>query len=302
MTVSLKQIRYFVAAAEAQKVSAAAIGLGISQSAVTVAIKELEVFLGVALIHRRIGGIGLTQDGLKFLNYAKNIESNLADAIHSMKNKEAEASGKFRLGVTYTGVGYFLLPILARFKRSYPNVEVEMIEMTRIQLEQAIGEGDVDLALLIVSNLSKGHGLKYKVLMKSPRVLWLSSGHRLNRLPEISLQDLKSETFVQFISDEAITSARKYLTKIGFNPKVILKTTSMEAVRGMVATGAAVTILASLVYRPWSLDGGRVELRSLKESIPSLDLGVAWRSDKVLSEAETKFLDYLRSEGTLPAA
>jgi DNA-binding transcriptional LysR family regulator len=74
----------------------------------------------------------------------------------------------------------------------------------------------------------------------------------------------------------------------------------MEAVRGMVATGAAVTILANLVYRPWSLDGGRVELRTLRDTIPSLDLGIAWSVDRKLSEAETKFLDYFESEGALP--
>lgn len=300
MALSFKQIRYFVAAAEARKVSAAAIELGISQSAVTVAIKELEADLGVSLIQRRIGGISLTQDGLKFLNYAKNIESNISDAIHSMKNKEAETSGRFRLGVTYTGVGYYLLPILARFRRSYPKVTVDLVEMSRAELERAVHERYVDLALLIVSNLSKKHRLKYKMLMKSPRAIWLSSSHPLNKLSEISLRDLKNEPFVQFISDEAMVSAQKYLTNLGFKPRIILKTTSMEAVRGMVATGAAITILATLVYRPWSLDGEKVELRAARDSIPTLDLGLAWSNGKLLSEAEIKFLDYLKIEGAIP--
>jgi DNA-binding transcriptional LysR family regulator len=134
---------------------------------------------------------------------------------------------------------------LARFRRAYPNVAIEFVERDRHQLERALQSGQIDLALLIVSNLSK-HRLKYQILMQSPRVLWLSSGHHLNRLPEISLQDLRGEAFVQFVSDEAPISARRYLK---IRPKVIFPTTSMEAVRGMVATGAAVTILASLVYR-----------------------------------------------------
>lgn len=297
--ISLKQIRYFVATAEAGKVSAAAIELGISQSAVTVAIKELEAYLGISLISRRVGGIRLTQDGLKFLNHAKNIEANIADAIHTMKNKEAETTGRFRLGVTYTGVGYFLLPILARFRRSYPEVDVELIEMSRVQLERALRNKEVDLALIIVSNLSDRRSFKHKIVMKSPRLLWLSSQHRLNSLHEITLQDLEFEPYVQFISDEADASARKYLAETGFKPNTILRTTSMEAVRGMVATGAAVTILAGLVYRPWSLDGARVELRPLGDSVPTLDLGIAWKRERRLSDAETKFLSYLDSN-TLP--
>lgn len=296
--VSLKQIRYFVAAAEAEKISSAASALGISQSAVTVAIKELEAQLGVALIRRRVGGIGLTQDGLKFLHHAKNIEANIVDAMSSMTNREAATTGRIRLGVTYTGAGYFLLPILARFRRAYPNVAVDLIEMDRPRLEQSLQSGELDLALLIVSNLSKKHRFQFEVLMKSPRVLWLSGGHRLNRLPQISLQDLQGEAYVQFVSDEAPASARRYLN---IKPKVIFRTTSMEAVRGMVATGAAVTVLASLVYRPWSLDGGRVELRPLVDPIPSLDLGIAWSTGKVLSEAEHKFVNYLKVGSTIPS-
>lgn len=293
--LSLRQIRYFVAAAETQKVSAAASNLGISQSAVTVAIKELEGQLGVSLIRRRIGGIELTQDGQKFLHHARNIEANIVDAMNSMLNKEARTTGNIRLGVTYTGAGYFLLPVLARFRRAYPNVIFHLVEMDRSGLEQALESDDIDLALVIISNLSKNHHLRHQILIRSPRTLWLSSGHRLNRLPTISLQDLRDEAYVQFASDEAPISARRYLKKI--KPKVLFSTSSMEAVRGIVATGAAVTVLAHLVYRPWSLDGGRVESRPLADPLPTLDLGIVWSARKTLSDAERKFIDYLKADG-----
>lgn len=296
--LTLKQIRYFVAAAETEKVSAAATSLGISQSAVTVAIKELEAQLGVSLIRRRVGGIELTQDGQKFLLHAKNIEANIVDAMNSMMNKEAQTTGEIRLGVTYTGVGYFLLPNLARFRRAYPNVAFDLVEMGRPGLEQALHAGSIDLALIIVSNLSKKHSLRYRMLMRSPRTLWLSSGHRLNRLPKISLQDLRDEAYVQFASDEAPVAALRYLK---VKPRIIFTTSSMEAVRGIVATGEAVTILAHLAYRPWSLEGGRVESRPLADPLPSLDLGIAWNRGKVLSEAERKFIDYLQNEGSNPS-
>ncbi|WP_340107580.1 LysR family transcriptional regulator [Pikeienuella sp. HZG-20] len=295
--ISLKQIRYFVAAAETQQISAAAVSLGISQSAVTVAIKGLESQLGVTLIRRRVGGVALTQDGVKFLQHARNIEASIADSILSMKNRESSVKGRIRFGVTYTGVGYFLLPALARFRRAYPDITIDLIEMERPALEQAVRRGAVDLALIIVSNLSEAHLLNVQMLMRSPRVLWLSSAHPLNKRSEISLQDLRSEPFVQFTSDEAPVSARRYLADIGFDPNVILRTTSMEAVRGMVATGGAITILASLVYRPWSLDGGRVEIRKLSEPIPTLDLGVVWSAERPISEAERKLVDHLKAAG-----
>ena len=241
----------------------------------------------------------MTQDGHKFLLHARNIEANIVDAMNSMTNKEAQTTGSIRLGVTYTGVGYYLLPKLARFRRAYPNVLFSLIEMDRSGLEKALHDGGIDLALVIVSNLSRGHGLRYRMLMRSPRTLWLSSGHRLNRLSRISLQDLRDETYVQFASDEAPVAARRYLK---VTPKVILSTSSMEAVRGIVATGEAVTVLAHLVYRPWSLDGGRVESRPLSDRLPSLDLGLAWNPGKTLSEAERKFSAYLQNESSNASA
>jgi DNA-binding transcriptional LysR family regulator len=295
MSISLRQIRYFVAAAETRKVSEAATQLGISQSAISVAIKDLENYLGLQLITRRVGGIDITRDGAKFLNYARNIESNVEEAVHSMKSREETTSGHFRLGVTYTGVGYFLLPILSRFRRSYPDIIIDMIEMTRPEIEKSLLNRTIDLALVIVSNLSDGNEIEinYKSIFSSPRLLWLSSQHPLCKKDNIYLADLEEIPYVQFMSDEANISASKYLFPSGFVPNTVLRTTSMEAVRGMVATGAAITILASLVYRPWSLDGGRVELRPLKDPIPSLDLGIAWRASHHLSEAEIKFLSYL---------
>ena len=47
------------------------------------------------------------------------------------------------------------------------------------------------------------------------------------------------------------------------------------------------------LHRPWSLDGGRVEFRPIKESVPDLALGFAWRSDKQLTEIENRFCNYL---------
>ncbi|MGY6251619.1 LysR substrate-binding domain-containing protein, partial [Bosea thiooxidans] len=200
--------------------------------------------------------------------------------------------------VTYTGLGYFILPTLARFRRHFPEVNVELHEMSRTELENEIISSHVDLALIIISNINDYDAISYRVLLRSQRLLWMSSQHRLSTISEISLSDIYTENFVQFTSDEADISAQRYLREHGFTPNIVLKTTSMEAVRGMVATGAAVTILANLVYRPWSLDGHRVELRPLRENIPSLDLGMAWRRGRQLSEAESRLLRFLEIEST----
>jgi DNA-binding transcriptional LysR family regulator len=61
----------------------------------------------------------------------------------------------------------------------------------------------------------------------------------------------------------------------------------------MVADGLGVTILSDMVYRPWSLEGQRLEQRNLRTPIPTMDVGLAWRKDEELGRATRAFADFL---------
>lgn len=61
----------------------------------------------------------------------------------------------------------------------------------------------------------------------------------------------------------------------------------------MVANGMGVTILSDMVYRPWSLEGQRIETRLVTEPIPSMDVGLAWARNAELSGATRAFRDFM---------
>lgn len=69
-----------------------------------------------------------------------------------------------------------------------------------------------------------------------------------------------------------------------------VRTDSIEAMRSLVAVGIGMAVLPNLMYRPWSLEGDRLESRPLLEDLPGLEIGVAWRRGSVLSEAARQFL------------
>jgi DNA-binding transcriptional LysR family regulator len=62
----------------------------------------------------------------------------------------------------------------------------------------------------------------------------------------------------------------------------------------MVAMGMGITVLSDMVYRPWSLEGRRIETLVLENEIPSMDVGIAWRRRSDLSPAAKAFIDYFR--------
>ncbi|MCK8688299.1 LysR family transcriptional regulator, partial [Pseudomonas umsongensis] len=170
--ISMRQLRYFVAAADAGQFSQAALKAHVSQSAITAAVLHLEQSMGVSLFDRLPHGVSLTAEGNKFSQHARHILDTLQDALSEPLFLGHAMQGTVRVGASYTVLGYFLPALLARFKRSYPQVEIDLIDMDRHSIEEALGNGDLDLGLTIVSNTPNLQGFAHQVLIRSRRQLW----------------------------------------------------------------------------------------------------------------------------------
>jgi len=69
----------------------------------------------------------------------------------------------------------------------------------------------------------------------------------------------------------------------------------VEAARSLVATGAGVAILPDITYRPWSLEGDKIEARDLAEELPPVEVAVVWRRGSPLSTAAARFVSVARA-------
>ena len=290
---SLRQIRYFIAVANLGQVSRAAMELNVSQSAVTTAVKQLEEIVGVALFHRHAAGVALTYEGNIFLDHARRIVAAVDEAVRSPLRLRDDVQGILRLAMTYTVAGYFLPPYIERFVRAFPNVNLQLTEAPRNVVEDGLVSGTFDLAVLLTSNILDQEGLAYETLLQSRRRLWLSSRHSLLESSSVSLSDVANEPYIMLTVDEASNTAQRYWNRTSYRPKTILRTSSVEAVRSMVANGMGITILSDMVYRPWSLDGRRVEVVSLADRIPTMDVGLAWAANVEQNSAVKTFREFM---------
>ena len=293
MTFSLKQIRYFIAAAETGQVSQAAVELNVSQSAVTAAIQQLESVLDLRLFDRHTAGVSVTPGGARFLLHARNILAAVEEAMQVPRSSHDAASGRVRVGVSYTVAGYFLPRHHARFQRNFPQVKVELFEAARPLIEQALIEGSLDIAVLLVSNLEASDRLQSEILMRSKRRLWTPPEHPLLKAGAVGLADVSRFPYVMLTVDEASQTAGRYWARSPRQPEIVFRTSSVEAVRSMVAAGMGVTILSDMVYRPWSLEGQRIETRLLVDDIPTMDVGLAWVRGRPMQPATHAFHDFL---------
>ncbi|MGE8497517.1 MAG: LysR family transcriptional regulator [Pseudomonas sp.] len=298
MSLTLRQIRYFVATAEIGQISQAAIHLNISQSAVTTAIKELEGMLGTLLFQRSAQGMSLTDAGRHFLNRAYVILRSVDDALNSPL-PNVRANGLLRLAASYTMIGYFLPHHLQRLEHWHPDVTIDVHEQERAAIEQGLLDGRFDMAVVLTANLTHPD-IGSETLFNSERRLWLPSHHPLCEHAAVSLADVAREPYILLTVDEAEQSAMRYWENARQRPNVRVRTSSVEAVRSMVANGRGVAILSDLVHRPWSLEGKRIETVTITDKVTPMSVGLAWHRDREFTPAMHAFRNYFHDAFLAP--
>ncbi|AKH98744.1 transcriptional regulator [Hoeflea sp. IMCC20628] len=288
--MNFKHLKYFVATAETGQVSRAAKALSISQSAVTSAVRELEAILGAALFVRTAQGMEITDQGREFLASAREILEKI-EAAQNLQPRHSEVSGVISLAATYTVLGYFLPYHLDRISQLYPGIEIKIHEMNRHSIEEELLTSRIDMAVVLTSNI-ESPDIETQTLLRSPRRLWVPAGHPFSKAQKTPLREIAKQPYIMLTVDEAAHSAMKYWNANNQQPNVKLRTSSVEAVRSLVANAQGVTILSDMVYRPWSLEGRRIETVATDIEIPTMDVGLATRKSSTLSPPAMTVQDY----------
>lgn len=300
MSLSIRQLRYFVATAEYGQVSQAAVNQNISQSAITAAIKDLEQIVGVQLFNRTSHGMELTNSGRLFLSHAYDILSKVEEAMQlNVVNSDVE--GELVVAATYTVIGYFLPMHIERMRRLFPRLKVQLYEVNRESIEEGLLSNRYDISVLLTSNILNPM-LTTETLLSSVRRLWVSAQHPLLKTDGVGLREVAQEPYIMLTVDEAAQSSLKYWSKSQHQPNVTLRTSSVEAVRSMVANNQGVAILSDMVHRPWSLEGRRIDTINIQDPVPPMDVGLAWRNGRALTPAMVAFRTYFQQAFGLPGS
>ncbi|WP_445489634.1 LysR family transcriptional regulator [Rhodopseudomonas sp. RCAM05734] len=294
MRVSLRHFRVFIAVAESGQISKAAAALFTSQPAVTEAIKTLEMDVGVKLFSRSPRGVSLTYEGAVFLEHAQKVLAVAVDAMLAPQKVRRDLDGELTLACTHTVAGYFITPLLSRFARIFPGIKVKLVELERPKIEHQLMSGELEIAACLLSPLEHVSEIESELLVRSKRRLWLPANHPLIERKVVNLRDIEREPYIMLTVDDAERTTQTYFERAGFEPNVIFRTSSMEAIRNVIAEGHGVAVLSDMVYRPWSLDGVRLVAVDIADPIPSMDIGLAWNRAAGLNRDAQLFCDVCR--------
>jgi DNA-binding transcriptional LysR family regulator len=175
-------------------------------------------------------------------------------------------------------------------------VAIRVMEDERPYIEHLLVSGEIDVGVLILSNLEDRHALQTEVLTHSPHRLWLPAQHPLLEHDSINLADVAREPLIQLNVDEMDRNAQRLWRGAGLQPQITLRTASTEAVRSLVAAGLGVSIQPDMTYRPWSLEGDIIEARPIADLNQTLDVGLAWRRGTARPASVDPFLAVAREQ------
>jgi len=193
--MELRHLRYFVAVAEAGSLTvAAARKLHTSQPSLSRQIRDLEDEVGAQLLTRRARGIELTPAGRAFLDHARSVLSQVEAAAEAARRVAHPAKPCFSMGFL-TGHELTWMPEALQILRdALPNIDVMISSQYSPLLADGLSKGKIDAAFL--RREQGAPDLAFRLLVREPLVVVLTSNHRLAALKAISPQDLVGETFV----------------------------------------------------------------------------------------------------------
>lgn len=244
-TVELKDLRYFVAVAEASGIRRAAVQLGAKQSAVSCRLRALEEMLGVSLFERRRDGVRLTFAGKRLLEGVRLTFSHLESTLRSVKVLGEAVEGRLRIGIVASVSHGFLQNLLRRCRQQHADVVVEFSSGSSQENIGSVLARRIDIAFLAGSPLALGCDVEQ--LWSEPILAAIPVGHPLADRREVVLQDLTDELFIvsrQAPGPEIHNFIVKRLSEIGTSPKINEHGVGRETLLSMVGLGFGVSLVS----------------------------------------------------------
>lgn len=155
--LSLRRLAYFVAAAELGTMTRAAQRLHVSQSAVSLAVAELERELGVQLLlRRRARGLTPTAAGRRVLADARVLLRRADELRAGARDLGATLRGRLVVGCFATLAPLVLPGLLDGFAAAHPDVDLDFVEGSLVDLQAMLLDGRCELALLYDMDIEPG--------------------------------------------------------------------------------------------------------------------------------------------------
>ena len=270
--MDVRSLRYFVEVVQFNGFSRAADSLFVTQPAISRSIKKLEQELGYKLLIREVDGVSLTDEGEILLIHAKQILEQFNQMNKALKEKSGPLEGVLHVGLPPVIASTYFADIILAFSQRYPLVELKIIELGTRKMMDAMLNGDVETAAVMLPLDDERFDLH--VFFTDRLMLLVNEQHPLAQRHLVKFIELLNEPFIFFSDDfrinELVTSA---CGLYGKKPIIAGRSSHLDLVTAMVRAGVGITLLPGSMWNKTRADG--VSIIPVIEPVLSYELALA---------------------------
>jgi LysR family hydrogen peroxide-inducible transcriptional activator len=239
--MELYQLRYFLAVAETGNFTKAAARSFISQPSLSQQILNLEEEFGQKLFHRMGRKAVLTEPGLRLLEGARRILSDVDQTLQELK-ESAGIGPKVVVGAIPTVAPFFFPAVMAHCRANEIPLVIHTHEDFRRPLGEAVLEGQLDWAL--ISMPFNEPRLHFEKLYSEPLWVAMSATHRLAKAEHLTFESLRDENFILMGEASTLTlQIQRFCGDHDFEPKISHRCGQLATAKTLTAMGLGITVL-----------------------------------------------------------
>jgi DNA-binding transcriptional LysR family regulator len=291
--MDIKQIRAFISVANHLSFTKASEEMFMTQSSISKIIKALEDELETQLFYRN-PKIQLTDSGQELYKQSVNLISLMDNIPIEIHNLIKLKKGVINIGIPPIIGASFFPRIIGEFKSIYPNIEIKLLEVGSKIIEEKLEKGDLDIGIVCSFPKDKSNFDMFQYI-KSPLMLGVNIDNPLAGKDRIFYKELRDENFILFQQDFSL-----YDFIIGrcvennFEPNIICNSSQRDFIIEMVATNLGVTFLPEITTS--TIKRSDIKFIPLEDPPINLNLMILWKSDRYLSYASKKWLEFAASK------
>lgn len=288
--MDIKNLKIFVEIVHCESFTLAADRLFMTQPTISKSIKHLEEELGTALFKKGEAGrkreVVLTYIGELIYQHALNILSEQKLIFDNIDQVQDLKKGKLTIGLPPLG-SVLLSPLIALFHQNYPDIQLKFLEVGANAIEEAIAAKSIDVGILL-GNLRPSFAAI--PVIDSPMCLLAKKNSHWNQKITVNLNELKEEKFLlyadSFTLNKMIIQAAN---SVGFEPKVVCKSSQWDFITKMVEFNMGIAILPKIYCD--QLDPQKFCSTILNEPKLHWTLSMAWNITVAMSPATKAWLN-----------
>nr|WP_111299107.1 LysR family transcriptional regulator [Paracoccus saliphilus] len=249
--VDIRQLRYFLAIAEARSISAAAVAVGVAQPSLSQHIQRMEEELGLKLVDRSPRGSLLTQEGHVLVEHARRICDSLDRCVADMRELGGVIRGKVGFGMPPSCSMVLSVPLAETVRLELPEVRLRAAEAMSGYIKNWIKDGTVDIGFLY--DLTDAESLRATHVMNEELFFYSAPDAWPLQTPPgapVALRDLQDLDMI-LTSRGLRQTIESYCQKHGVTLNVVIEMDAMTQIKELVARGSGYTIFAPVAAQDY---------------------------------------------------